>query len=255
MNRQIGNETSAMVVQCIFFVQALTSLPILDSLIFVDRHQVQILGTVIPHGPLRKGQPVKSHYEQRKATKTPCVSSSSHFWQSEIRHQGLDKELLEDAAQASADIVKKKANDFKACKRSAASNPEGVLEQQQELAGLRKEAYYWSKMAKAIKFMELHPEKVYPPPTKHIATWKNHQVEEEPARLEISHLLEALRQDPGKILACGGGDPGLKTTLEVVPQTFDEVLVHLNRYLVLTGKPEIPNVKAILKEYDPRWCQ
>ncbi|CAO3570943.1 unnamed protein product [Mortierella alpina] len=103
-----------------------------NRLVFVNQHQVQILGTVIPHGPLRKGQPIKSHYEQRKAAKTPCVSASSHFWQSEIRHHGLGKEQLEDATEASADIVKKKANDIKAYKRSAASDPEGVLEQQQE---------------------------------------------------------------------------------------------------------------------------
>ena len=113
-----------------------------------------------------------------------------------------------------------------------ASDPEGVLEQQQELARLRKEAYYWSKIEKAIKFMELHPDKVYPPPTKHVVTWKNHQLEEEPVRLDTSLLLECIRQNPGKILACGGADPGLRTTLEVVPQTFGEVLVHLTR---LTG--------------------
>ncbi|CAO3570318.1 unnamed protein product [Mortierella alpina] len=152
------------------------------NLVFVNRHQVQILGTVIPHGPLRKGQPIKSHYEQRKAAKTPCVSASSHFWQSKVRHHGLGKEQLEDAAEASADIVKKKANDIKAYKRSAASDPE--------------EAYYWSKMGKAIKFMELHPDKVYPPPTKHVVTWKNHQLEEEPARLDTSLLLESVRQSP-----------------------------------------------------------
>ncbi|CAO3570942.1 unnamed protein product [Mortierella alpina] len=77
--------------------------------------------------------------------------------------------------------------------------------------------------------MELHPDKVYPPPTKHVVTWKNHQLEEEPARLDTSLLLESVRQNPGKILASGGGDPGVRTTLEVVPQTFEEVLVHLTR--------------------------
>ncbi|CAO3572424.1 unnamed protein product [Mortierella alpina] len=77
--------------------------------------------------------------------------------------------------------------------------------------------------------MELHPDKVYPPPTKHVVSWKDHQLEEEPARLDTSLLLESVRQNPGKILACGGGDPGLRTTLEVAPQTFEEVLVHLTR--------------------------
>ncbi|CAO3573946.1 unnamed protein product [Mortierella alpina] len=188
-----------------------------NRLVFVNRHQVKILGTVIPHGPLRKGQPMKSHYEQRKAAKTPCVSASSHFWQSEIRPHELGKEQLEDAAEAKCRHCQKKASDIKAYKRSAASDPEGVLEQQQELARLRKEAYYWSKMEKAIKFMELHPDK------------RNHQLEEEPTRLDTSLLLESVRQNPGKILACGGGDPGLTTTLEVVPQTFEEVLVHLTK--------------------------
>ncbi|CAO3572425.1 unnamed protein product [Mortierella alpina] len=81
------------------------------------------------------------HRYTRRLSPWPSAGSSIAL-QSEIRHHGLGKEQLEDAAEASADIVKKKANDIKAYKRSAVSDPEGVLEQQQELARLRKEAYY-----------------------------------------------------------------------------------------------------------------
>ncbi|KAG9320341.1 hypothetical protein KVV02_004252, partial [Mortierella alpina] len=49
--------------------------------------------------------------------------------------------------------------------------------------------------------------------------------------------IEKVKQDPSKLLAFGGGDPGVRVTLEGQQQTLAEVESHLVRYRTLFGNP------------------
>ncbi|KAG0203990.1 hypothetical protein BGX28_003918 [Mortierella sp. GBA30] len=167
-------------------------------LTFVDKYQVQLLSTVVPHSVSRKGYPVKSDFERRRAKKHA------------LEHWQLDKRQLEELTTSSADIIKHKAEVYK---KSPDFDPVEVFRRKGGPAKSRKEAYYWTRLDKVATSKKQHPNQTINAPTKLVPDWKNHQYEEEPTLIDVSQLLKAVRQDPKKTIGCAGGGPGIKTTL------------------------------------------
>ncbi|KAF9557979.1 hypothetical protein EC968_007327 [Mortierella alpina] len=74
-----------------------------NRLTFVDRHTVQIMGRVIPHGPDRPTYPISSQFETRKKAKTLRGPMN---WGEEVTFQNMDTSQIQQ-------MLKKVENDIK----------------------------------------------------------------------------------------------------------------------------------------------
>ncbi|KAF9343369.1 hypothetical protein BGX34_006848, partial [Mortierella sp. NVP85] len=196
---------------------------------FTDRNRIRLNGKLLSEGHLRGGVPLESAYETR--SKNRKGSGTSYVWVKERDYwesKGADYPTIEQAAKDSAELVAIKSKDFGALKKST-ENDRKVIQTQQDLFALKREAYYWSKVEKAAKSKAAGKADSAPPiPIK--IEWHDHRVEEEPARIDIRGIVSDARRDPSKAIALGGGDPGIRVTLEGQSLTLNELDSYVNRY-------------------------
>lgn len=219
------------IVLCI----ALTRARVLSfsRLIFTNRFSLHLQGNIIPHGPQREGYPAESALE-RRTRKSHGRSATSWIWKQELDHwRELTHDQIEKAASDSAEISKIKATVLKESK-TAHLDPQIINRYERELAQAKREGYYWSKLEKASK--KRHDYENCKAPVPIDISWQNHQVEEEPARIQLRHLIHEASVDPNKVVSWAGGDPGIRVMLEAVPQTTHEIETHLSRFHALYGK-------------------
>ncbi|CAO3569228.1 unnamed protein product [Mortierella alpina] len=143
---------------------------------------------------------------------------------------------VEQAVDQITQNAKESANRLKRIKNECGPDSQQAFSAKQELFQLRREQYYWQKIEKVMRDKARgKPDAQAPTPIK--VHWHAHQAEEEPARLDITSLIQEAKQDPSKVIAFGGGDPGIRVTLEGQQQTLEEVEGHLIRYKTLFGNP------------------
>ncbi|KAG0344697.1 hypothetical protein BG004_004254 [Podila humilis] len=164
--------------------------------------------TLISHGADRQGYPTESAYEQRRQNKN-IAHGFSFMWQQELDHWGMTTPEISTAVKMSTQEVKEKAKNLKDAKKQNSNVDPTDIEVEKDNSS-------------APKVLQCH--------------WDNHKLEETPERINLQHMLQEVQHDPSKKIACGGGDPGLVTTLDVVPQTLEEVFAHLNQFQQLSGQ-------------------
>ncbi|KAK3814475.1 MAG: hypothetical protein J3Q66DRAFT_412071 [Benniella sp.] len=162
-----------------------------------DRNRIRLEGKLMPESHLRGGIPLESASRRNRS------SGTSYVWAQE-RITGKD--------------AKKSETDHQNI--------------EQELFALKRQAYYWSKAEKAVKSKaDGKADSQQPTPVK--VGWHAHQVEEEPARIDLRDVITEARHDPFKMVA-GGGDPGFRVMLEGQSLTLNELSCHIDRYEALT---------------------
>lgn len=125
-------------------------------------------------------------------------------------------------------------SELKVYKKSTQQDNQGLRQKQQEVFALKRGSHYWSKVEKAAK-SKADGKQDSTPPIPFEVRWHSHQVEEEPARIDLSRVVKDALEDPTKVIALGGGDPGIRVQLEVQKQTMSDVYGHLQRYKDLFG--------------------
>ncbi|KAK3823171.1 MAG: hypothetical protein J3Q66DRAFT_331003 [Benniella sp.] len=208
-----------------------------NRMTFTDRNRIRLEGKLLPESHLRGGVPLESAYEARTSKRNKS-SGTSYVWAQERDHwegAGADYPRIEQAAIESAELVKIKSKALQDAKKSKTDHQDI----EQELFPLKKEAYYWSMVEKASKSKaEGKADSQQPTPVK--VRWHAHQVEEEPARIDLRDVIAEARRDPSskdppsKVIALGGGDPGFRVMLEGQSLTLNELSCHINRYEALT---------------------
>lgn len=221
-------------------------------LIFVDKNRIRLSGKLLPPGWPRGGEQLTSQYEQR-VSKYNKGSKVSYVWASERIHwesMGASHADMEQAVDESTKNAKDAANRLKQIKKDCGPDSEQAFSAKQELFQLRREQYYWQKIEKAMRDKAGgKPDAKAPTPVK--VLWHAHQAEEESARLDITSIVKEVKQDPSKLLAFGGGDPGIRVTLEGQQQTLEQVEGHLIRYKTLFGNPySVLSGKMTADEYE-----
>jgi len=198
---------------------------------FTDRNRIRLDGKLLSEGHLRGGVPLESAYDTN--SKHRKGSGTSYVWAKEREHwesKGADYPTIEQAAKDSAKLVAIKSKDFGDLKKSTENDQKVIQQTQQELFALKKEAYYWSKVEKAAKGKAAgNADNTPPTPIK--VEWHDHRVEEEPARIDIRDVVSDAQSDPSKAIALGGGDPGIRVTLEGQSLTLNELESYVNRYM------------------------
>ncbi|KAG0269451.1 hypothetical protein DFQ27_003363, partial [Actinomortierella ambigua] len=207
-----------------------------NRLVFVDAGRVRLQGTLIPNAERERGRVVQSHYLERTARNPWAGSGILQYWAVERRHwesKGMDQAAVAAAAENAAAVAKAKETELKEHKKSKKADSRKTHSLQNELLLARKEGYYWAKVEQAYKRKQEQGSDDGKAPTLLRIEWDDHQMEEAPSHIDIQALIDGVRDDPRKVVAFGGGDPGIRTMLESVPQTLDQVESHLNRFHAL----------------------
>jgi hypothetical protein len=215
-----------------------TECNVCTRLIFVDKHRIRLSGKLLPNGWPQGGQQLTSQSEQRIASYNKGTKVS-HVWAAERIHwesMGTTHADVERAVDQMTKNAKESASRLRLITKECGPDSQQALSAKQELFQLRREQYYWQKIEKVMRDKARgKPDAQAPTPIK--VHWHAHQAEEEPARLDITSLIQEAKQDPSKVIAFGGGDPGIRVTLEGQQQTLEEVEGHLIRYRTLFGNP------------------
>ncbi|KAG0311651.1 hypothetical protein BGZ99_009999, partial [Dissophora globulifera] len=246
-----------------------------DRITFVDRQTIRITGKVIPHGSDRQGYPQQSQYEARK--KGRLKRTGGRNWAEEFERTQLIKEDVEVCCVKAAEILKdaeaqmkvirkdlavkdrkrtEASQKFVGDKRAAASSDQRkvsyaelqcarqdvreartfAMPKEEALRRLRYESYFWNNVLTAAKSDEKTKSTVKPSisPNRTEVTWMNSTIEEATELLDVSKLINS---DQGRIVFAGT-DYGICKMSVTVPQTVQDIQVHLNRYAALQRDDE-----------------
>ncbi|KAF9947605.1 hypothetical protein BGZ72_010427 [Mortierella alpina] len=242
------------------------------GLSFANRYTVHITGTVVPHGENRKGYPQTSIYEERKKAK--IRASLGNSWREEYERSGMSTEEITARRDELAEEVQSQENALKelrkvvADKESLQSEESRALSEMKhmrgtaeehgqysklrdarlvtresrtillpkeaELRSLRQELYFLNKLSDAAKSAGKRRTKKSDPPPLTQPQWDMFTTEDATEYLDISQLMSTSGHE--RQIVFSGTDYGLCTMSETVPQTLEEIQVHINRYNLLKGK-------------------
>lgn len=107
-----------------------------------------------------------------------------------------------------------------------------LIPQEVNLQRHRKERYYWNKLSKVSTSKRKSNKASKTQDT--VPSWSWPMAEDSVKRLDISKLQKAQGQD--KVIVFAGTDYGIRRMSETVPQTYNEIQAHINRFWVLHCK-------------------
>ncbi|KAF9971251.1 hypothetical protein BGZ75_001951, partial [Mortierella antarctica] len=162
-----------------------------NKLIFVDKNRLRLSGKIACTRMATVRTAVDKQYEQRLLTYNKG-GKVSHVWASEcIRWEsmGTGHADVEQAVDLSTKNAKDLANRLKQIKKACGPDSQQAFSAKHELFQLRREQYYWQKIEKVMRDKAGgKPDAKLPTPIKVI--WQSHQAEEQPARLDITSIVQ-----------------------------------------------------------------
>ncbi|KAF9965257.1 hypothetical protein BGZ70_005155 [Mortierella alpina] len=161
------------------------------NLHFSNRDTVRLQGTLIPHGNERPGYPVESIYEKRREQRK-ANSGASYIWSKELDHwqeRGFSHNEIDKACTHFKGLVKEQDKVVKTLKGNPDHDPWELVQQQQQLAMMRKEGYYLAKLEKVAKARVENKEKRCQAPRITHPAWTDSAVEDELSRIDLGDIL------------------------------------------------------------------